>query len=351
MSFMDGKKKRDTLDVNKSSLRIPGLVTEQSPSDQLPFPDSQVRSSGTDSLPGFDFLETDKPTVAEPITSPGGRSSGPITSPGLQQSLILPPAVTHQLTQTGALMPLEEQPPVDKKVATRQPVVIRGTGAKSLGALPPQLKRSRLAVHVSVATFLLFVVIAALLIVAPMSKAEMGSGIFGGNSNSVNSTSKNYSLLAQQAATATAVMTDGHDIGANTNQPGNPGYNPYLPSAPTTGDANLNRFYYGQCTYWANYRYEQLTGHYVPWLGNAYQWADGAAANGWVVSATPVVPSIIVLQPGVEGAGGYGHVAVVESINGDGSVNTSTWNWGANPGAITSYVTFTPGAGVSFVYF
>jgi len=97
-------------------------------------------------------------------------------------------------------------------------------------------------------------------------------------------------------------------------------------------------------------RYHQLTGYWVPWLGNAYQWSYGAAASGWVVSSTPRVPSIIVLQPGVQGAGGYGHVAVVERINSDGSVYTSNMNWYSNGGwDIVSYVTFTRGPGVSFV--
>lgn len=355
MSFTDGKKKSDTLDANKSSLRIPGLVTEQSPADQLPFPDSQARASGTDHLPQFDFFESESPTGTGPIT-PFGQSSGPLTNPELQQSLIIPPAVTQQLAQTGALKPLDGQQP-EKKAATRQPMVIRGTGAQKTSALPPVLKRSRLRTHATVAAFLLFVVIGSLLIAAQMSDAQMGAGIFSSKGNSVSSTDKNNSLLAQQAATATAVMTDGRDVGQNTNQPGSSNYNPYLPAPSsggpaTDGDASsLNRFYYGQCTYWANYRYNQLTGHYVPWLGNANEWVAGAEQYGWNVSSQPSVPSIIQLDAGVQGAGAYGHVAVVESINGDGSVTVSTWNWYPNSGAVTSYVTFTPGPGVYFITF
>jgi surface antigen len=63
------------------------------------------------------------------------------------------------------------------------------------------------------------------------------------------------------------------------------------------------------------------------------------------------VPSIIVLQSGVQGASYFGHVAVVERINADGSVYTSDYNWYANGGWDTlSYWTFTPGPGVSFVW-
>ena len=54
---------------------------------------------------------------------------------------------------------------------------------------------------------------------------------------------------------------------------------------------------------------------------------------------------------GVEGAGYFGHVAIVEKINADGSVYTSNYNWYGNGGwDILSYVTFMPGPGVSFVW-
>jgi surface antigen len=59
----------------------------------------------------------------------------------------------------------------------------------------------------------------------------------------------------------------------------------------------------------------------------------------------------MVLGPGVEGASYFGHVAVVEKVNSNGSVLTSNFNWYANGGWDTlSYWTFTPGPGVSFVW-
>jgi surface antigen len=98
-------------------------------------------------------------------------------------------------------------------------------------------------------------------------------------------------------------------------------------------------------------RYHQLTDTWVPPFGDAYQWLAGAKAAGWVVSMKPHVPSIIVLQPGVQSASKLGHVAVVERINHDGTVYTSNYNW---PGVIgwdtLSYVTFTPGPQVFFVW-
>ena len=112
---------------------------------------------------------------------------------------------------------------------------------------------------------------------------------------------------------------------------------------------------YGQCTYWANAYYHQLTGWWVNWSGNADQWTYGASAAGWNVSTQPHVPSIIVLMPGVQGASyAYGHVAVVTSIINSNTVSTSNMNWYANFGGlgIVSTVDFNygPGYGVYFVW-
>ncbi len=112
-----------------------------------------------------------------------------------------------------------------------------------------------------------------------------------------------------------------------------------------------------QCTWYADERYHTLTGFYVPWAADAHGWLAGAQANGWSWATLPPsgVPSIIVLQPGVQGAEaqyGYGHVGVVESINPDGSVTTSDLNWGLTKAAQAqvSTVVFQIGPGVDFVW-
>lgn len=103
-----------------------------------------------------------------------------------------------------------------------------------------------------------------------------------------------------------------------------------------------NNFPSGQCTYWAAYRFHQVHGVWVPWLGDAWKWPDQAKSNNWVVSRTPTVGAIITLQPYVQGAGSLGHVAVVESITGNKSVHTSNYNWYADGGGwgILSYWDF-----------
>ena len=158
--------------------------------------------------------------------------------------------------------------------------------------------------------------------------------------NTVHNTNSHLSLVQQQATATASIPQDGYD--------------PTSSGTPTLmGAGGINRFTFGQCTYWANYRYHQLTGYWVVWLGNADQWAAGAQAAGWIVSSKPNLkgPSIMVLQPGAEGASHYGHIAVVEKVNSNGSVYTSNYNWFPNGGwDFLSYWTFTPGPGVSFVW-
>jgi CHAP domain-containing protein len=118
---------------------------------------------------------------------------------------------------------------------------------------------------------------------------------------------------------------------------------------PAEGSKNL--FPYGSCTWWANQRYFQLNGIYVPWRiqSNAWQWTIRAEEFGWNVSSYPVVGSIIDLQPRVQGASWAGHVAIVERILSNGKVIASNMNWGAHPWQVT-FIEFAPGPGVTFLY-
>lgn len=132
------------------------------------------------------------------------------------------------------------------------------------------------------------------------------------------------------------------------------------PSVPAVKSGASNSFPMGQCTWWADQRYHDQTGYYVPWNGNAYQWEQGARSSGWQVGTTPPkgIPSIVVMQPNVQGASGLGHVGVVEGVNSDGSATVSNMNWLDPNAAIIQTVngypirqtTIKPGAGVAFVW-
>ncbi len=111
-----------------------------------------------------------------------------------------------------------------------------------------------------------------------------------------------------------------------------------------------NVFPYPACTWWANERYAQWHGYYVPWTTNsmAWQWTDRAHDFKWHVSTKPKVGAIIDLQPWVQGAYGGGHVALVEKVLGNGHVIASNMSWGADPYAVVDWE-FAPGPGVTFI--
>lgn len=121
-------------------------------------------------------------------------------------------------------------------------------------------------------------------------------------------------------------------------------------SVPSVGSVTRNAFPYGTCTWWANERYRQLHGSYVPWhtQANAWQWTTRAYQFHWRVSAQPSLGAIIDLQPGVQGASSEGHVGVVEQILPDGRVIVSNMSWGRSRRSVID-VTFTPGPGVTFL--
>jgi surface antigen len=77
-----------------------------------------------------------------------------------------------------------------------------------------------------------------------------------------------------------------------------------------------NHFAYGYCTWYvANKRF-------IPWFGNAIDWWPNARAYGQAEGQAPRVGAVMVTRES-----GYGHVAYVEAVNGDGSWTVSEMNF------------------------
>ncbi len=94
----------------------------------------------------------------------------------------------------------------------------------------------------------------------------------------------------------------------------------------------MNYYSGGQCTYYAFERRQQLGKPVGSNWGNAHNWANAARSQGYSVTNSPSVGAIMVFSQGQGGASSYyGHVAIVESVNGDGSINISEWNWTHGP--------------------
>lgn len=251
----------------------------------------------------------------------------------------LPPsAITDQPTGPDITCVLAPTLPCATESASRRtPMVIKGSRKRT--ALPPLSPGARRARRLR-ETLLSLLVLALVLSLAfcfavPLSHDLQLSNPLRqpGSSFAVNQSSGQMSIVQQ--ATATAVSHQQND-----------GYGGGAAQLDGNGSGSLN-WWKGECTYWANYRYHYLAHYWVSWTGDADQWVVGARAAGWNVAFSPPtnVPSIIVLMPGIQGASGLGHVAVVENIVAGVTpltVHTSNMNWYANGGGfdIVSYYDF-----------
>jgi surface antigen len=123
---------------------------------------------------------------------------------------------------------------------------------------------------------------------------------------------------------------------------------PSTPSSTRGGTINYNEGYAGSCVYYALERFHQYTGVYPRAFGDARYLATGAAASGWATGSTPRINSLVVFQPGQNGAGSpTGHVAWVEQVSGNqiyiGEMNAPT-------AYVVTHRWMTPVSGVRYVY-
>jgi surface antigen len=84
-----------------------------------------------------------------------------------------------------------------------------------------------------------------------------------------------------------------------------------------------NRYDYGYCTWYAYNRRAALGNPIGSFWGDASSWAKYARASGFVVNTTPSAGAV--MQD--SNLGYWGHVAVVEAVNPDGSVFVSEMNY------------------------
>ncbi|MDR0199662.1 MAG: CHAP domain-containing protein [Streptococcaceae bacterium] len=164
-------------------------------------------------------------------------------------------------------------------------------------------------------------------------------------------TSEKNSLLAQkaaaekaaQAAAAQKAAYEAHVSAANastnaqTNANSNGGGGGTTPAA-TPGYSSGNPYPWGQCTWGV---WQILGGKMPTYSGNAGNWV--AYANSGLAVGT-----IAVFPPGVDGAGGVGHVAVVTAVASNGSFTIEETNYAGGLGVFHTR-TIPSAAGVSFI--
>lgn len=82
-----------------------------------------------------------------------------------------------------------------------------------------------------------------------------------------------------------------------------------------------NRYAWGNCTWYAYERRKQLGLPVGSFWGNANTWDDYARAAGYTVNNNPTSGAVL-----VDNSGYFGHVAIVESVKGNGDIVVSEMN-------------------------
>ncbi|WP_149399385.1 CHAP domain-containing protein [Dictyobacter arantiisoli] len=355
MSFSDHRGKRKNIYRQRS--RITPLVYDVRPPVT---PDEQTIFNGQTCFFPYDTVHT------PPLFSPRPSDTSVKVTPQedalfassarkiFHSTKLVHPDVPGASSWPSFHVPVPENASVARRMPMgpqKLPVVIRGNGKRKQAIVSFVPPGRRLVVNGAISVLLLFIAMGTLITILPMDQRDRSStrGLFLFHSIAVRK--NDTALIDAQSATATAVTVDGYDPGGGRMYSGVQ-VQPQDAQTSAADYGSLNRFFYGQCTYWVNKRYHQVTGHWIPWLGNAYQWAYQAPAYGWNISdiPNPHGASIMVFSPYTEGAGAYGHVAVVERVNDDGSILTSNWNWDGAWATLT-WRTFYPGTGIHFIWY
>ncbi|MAU34278.1 hypothetical protein CL689_00385 [Candidatus Saccharibacteria bacterium] len=158
----------------------------------------------------------------------------------------------------------------------------------------------------------------------------------------------------QQAAIERALAAAGGGAGqVSAGDPNKGGYPAYL--------ANSNYYnplvdpwgmYSRQCVSYTAWKVHQKNGYMPYWggRGNANQWPGNARAAGITVSTVPRAQSVGVIMSGT-----YGHTVWVESINSNGTINISQYNYynagGSGWGHYSEMYNVSPGAYDYYIYF
>ncbi len=128
-------------------------------------------------------------------------------------------------------------------------------------------------------------------------------------------------LQAEQASLNRRNLGGGRIIAGD---PGRGGYPNYLHSAPKDSLVSPWGMYNRECVDYTAWKVHQTYGNMPYWggRGNANQWPSSARADGIPTGTAPRAKSVAISM-----AGYYGHAMWVESVNGDGTITVSQYNY------------------------
>jgi surface antigen len=96
-----------------------------------------------------------------------------------------------------------------------------------------------------------------------------------------------------------------------------------ITSAPSTQASTYDAYAWGNCTWWVSIKRSEINDSIPNNWGNAADWADSAMADGYLVDHHPTPGSIMQIS---DVDHGLGHVAIVESVDSDGTWHISEMN-------------------------
>lgn len=150
-------------------------------------------------------------------------------------------------------------------------------------------------------------------------------------------------LREEQAAANRRALGGGVSIPGGI--PGGGGYPGVWANAPLDAYVDPWGLYTRECVSYVAWKIHS-TGRYVPHFGgagNANQWPSTAARHGISSGSTPKAGAAAVMNIGY-----YGHVMYVESVNGDGTITVSDYNFAWD--GLYRYYTRSA-SGLTYVYF
>ena len=150
-------------------------------------------------------------------------------------------------------------------------------------------------------------------------------------------------LREEQAAANRRALGSGVSIPGGI--PGGGGYPGVWANAPLDAYVDPWGLFTRECVSYVAWKIHS-TGRYVPHFGgagNANQWPSTAARHGIPSGSTPKAGAAAVMNIGY-----YGHVMYVESVNGDGTITVSDYNF-AWDGLYRNYTR--SASGLTYIYF
>jgi surface antigen len=164
------------------------------------------------------------------------------------------------------------------------------------------------------------------------------------------SSAKNAEISKLRSQQAAEIAARARSTGGYTTLPGDGsrgGYPSLWANAPMNAYVDSWGMYSRQCVSYTAFKVDQAYGNMPYWggIGNANQWGNNARNSGIKVSSIPSAGTVGVLYDGP-----YGHVAWVESVNANGTINISHYNvgWG---GEYAEWYNVSPRFFQEYIYF